>query len=423
MKREYKYLFGPVPSRRLGRSLGVDLTPFKTCTIDCVFCQLGHTTNKTLDRKEYVPAADVKAELEDWFKKNEKADYITLSGSGEPTLHEQFGEILQFIRNRNSIPAALLSNGTLFWRPEVREAAKTADIVKLSLSAWDQLSFERINRPHPALKFGDIVDGYRAFRSEYRGKLWIEVFLMQGVNTALQDMEKIAAIVESIRPDEVHLNTSVRPPAEKLAIALKRNEMEALTGLFHPPARVIAEFPPDKSADVAANEETILAMLKRRPCTAQQIAGVFGMHPNEVSKYVGKLLRTDRIRSQTTGNDTYYIVAEHGGTSTATTKYDEFFGRMNDPTASASIKGLCGDEMEFYLVIHNDRIEDITYHTNGCDNTRSCGHAVARRAKGRNVTDALSISAGEIIRSGECETESHRHCAILAVTTFYSAVS
>jgi nitrogen fixation protein NifU and related proteins len=103
--------------------------------------------------------------------------------------------------------------------------------------------------------------------------------------------------------------------------------------------------------------------------------------------------------------------------------YDEYFGQMNDPTASASVKGLCGDEMEFYLVISNDCIEDVRYHTNGCENTRSCGRAVARRAKGRNVTDALSISAGEIIRSGECASDEGRHCAILAVTTFYRAVA
>lgn len=105
------------------------------------------------------------------------------------------------------------------------------------------------------------------------------------------------------------------------------------------------------------------------------------------------------------------------------TQGDVFFGRMNDPTASASIKGICGDEMEFYLVIRDDRIEEVRYHTDGCGNTRSCGHAVARRAKGRNVTDALSISAGEIIRSGDCKPESGRHCAILAVTTFYRAIA
>lgn len=112
-----------------------------------------------------------------------------------------------------------------------------------------------------------------------------------------------------------------------------------------------------------------------------------------------------------------------GETAMENTGQDDFFGRMNDPTAAASIKGVCGDEMEFYLVIRNDRIQDVLFHTEGCENTRSCGRSVARRAKGRTVTDALSISAGEIIRSGECEPESGRHCAILAVTTLYRAIA
>ena len=302
----YRYLFGPVPSRRLGRSLGVDLTPLKTCTLDCIFCQLGRTTHKTIQRAEYAPVWHVESELDAWIKEGGKADYITLSGSGEPTLHTRFGEVLQFVRERTAIPTALLSNGTLFWQPEVREAAKRADLVKLSLSAWDQFSFDHINRPHPDLNFPRIVDGYRAFRSGFQGKLWLEVFLMLGTNSVIADVEKIAALAETIGPDEIHLNTAVRPPAEEFALAMPRKEMEALAGLFSPAAKVIAEFPSDKSADVAANEGTILAMLKRRPCTAQQIAGVFGMHLNEVSKYIGKLLSTDQIHADRTRAGVYY---------------------------------------------------------------------------------------------------------------------
>lgn len=313
MKREYKHLFGPVPSRRLGRSLGVDLTPFKTCTLDCIFCQLGRTTNKTLDRHEYAPVCHVQAELDAWIKEVGRADYITLSGSGEPTLHTRFGDVLQFVHDRTTIPTALLSNGTLFWQPEVREAAKRADLVKLSLSAWDQFSFEHINRPHPDLQFTRIVDGYRAFRSGFRGKLWIEVFLIWGTNSVPGDVEKIAALAETIGADEIHLNTAVRPPAEEFTLAMPRKEMEALAGLFSPTAKVIAEFPSDKSADVTANEDTILAMLKRRPCTAQQIAEVFGMHLNEVSKYIGKLSRTGKIRSQDSGRDGYFVAVKAGG--------------------------------------------------------------------------------------------------------------
>ncbi len=313
MKHGYKYLFGPVPSRRLGRSLGVDLTQFKTCTLDCIFCQLGRTTHKTLDRKEYVPAAHVEAELEAWINEGGKADHITLAGSGEPTLHTRFGDILRFVRDRTDIPTALLSNGTLFWKPEVRKAATQADVVKLSLSAWDQFSFDHINRPHPSLKFESIIDGYRAFRNDFQGKLWIEVFLIWGTNSIQADVEKIAAIAAAIGPDEIHLNTAVRPPAEEFAYALPREKMEALTELFRPRAKVIAEFSTDKSADVAANENTILAMLKRRPCTTQQIADVFGMHLNEVSKYIGKLSRTGKIRSQGSGREGYFVAAEAGG--------------------------------------------------------------------------------------------------------------
>jgi wyosine [tRNA(Phe)-imidazoG37] synthetase (radical SAM superfamily) len=309
----YRHIFGPVPSRRLGRSLGVDLTPFKTCTLDCIFCQLGQTTNKTLDRHEYAPVWHVESELDAWIKEGGKADYITLSGSGEPTLHTRFGEVLQFVRERTAIPTALLSNGTLFWRPEVREAAKRAHMVKLSLSAWDQSSFEHVNRPHRDLEFECVVEGQRAFRDEFQGKLWVEVFLLWGVNTVERDIEKIAALIESIGPDEIHLNTAVRPPAQDFALAVPRKQMEAMAGLFHPPTKVIAEFAAGGPADIEANEGNILALLQRRPCTAQQIAEVFGMHLSEVSKYVGKLSRTGKLRAQATGPDAYYVAVEPGG--------------------------------------------------------------------------------------------------------------
>ena len=313
MPRAYKYLFGPVPSRRLGRSLGIDLTPFKTCTLNCVFCQLGRTTHKTVARKEYVPVKNLQAELARWVKGGGQTDYITLSGSGEPTLHTRFGEVLGFIRERTPFPAVLLSNGTLFTMPEVRKAACQANIVKLSLSAWNQDSFEHINRPHAGLKFGQMMDGYRAFRDEFRGKLWIEVFLLWGMNSIPRDVEKIAALAATIRPDAIHLNTAVRPPAEDFAVPVPRKQMVAMVELFHPRAKIIAEFSSNKTAEIAANETTILAMLRRRPCTAGQIADVFGMHLNEVAKYLGKLTRTGAVRVQAKDHETYYAAVKHAG--------------------------------------------------------------------------------------------------------------
>ena len=227
----YEYLYGPVPSRRFGRSLGVDLTPFKTCSFDCVFCQLGRTPQKTVARKAYVPVDTVLEELQLWLQTGEDADYITLSGSGEPTLNVDFGKVLQFLKGR-PIPSVLLTNGSMLMLQEVRDAAACADIVKASFSAWDQGSFEWINRPHIQVKFNDIKNGLKAFRAQFSGKLWIEVFIMLGINSSPENVKKIAAHIKEIGPDHVHLNTVVRPPAEEFAAAIQHTQMASLAGLF-----------------------------------------------------------------------------------------------------------------------------------------------------------------------------------------------
>lgn len=307
--KQRKYLFGPVPSRRFGRSLGVDLTPHKTCSLDCVFCQLGQTTNKTVIRDEYVSTEAVIAEIDEWIKTDGRADYITLSGSGEPMLHSRFGEVIEFVRTHSTIPAVVLTNGTLLHLPEVREAARLADIVKISLSAWDDASYGWINRPHEQLKFAQLVKGQKAFRNQFRGKLWMEVFLVAGMNSASSDVGRIAALAGEIQPDRIQLNTVVRPPAEKFASALSVERLSSFCRLFRPTAEVIAEFNTQRDLRLQANKETILSMLQRRPCSADQIAKGFGMHHNEVSKYLGNLMRTGQIREERKNNTVYYAAS------------------------------------------------------------------------------------------------------------------
>ena len=303
---EYKYLFGPVPSRRFGRSLGVDLNPYKTCSLDCVFCQLGRTTEKTITRREYVPTERVLSELHEWLNKGGRADYITLSGSGEPTLHSRFGEVLEFIRSQSTIPGVLLTNGTMLNLQEVRDAAACADVVKTSLSAWDQPSYIWMNRPHPQLRFDHLIEGQKAFRAQFKGELWMEVFLVGGMNSMRDDVSKIANLAGEIGPDRIHLNTAIRPPAEDFVAPLSKEHMEELTHLFQPRAEVIAEFKAKDSERVEANQETIFSMLQRRPCTADQIADVFDMHLNEVSKYIGILMRSDQIHVECKSPTVYY---------------------------------------------------------------------------------------------------------------------
>lgn len=302
----YRHLFGPVPSRRFGRSLGVDLTPLKTCTLDCVFCQLGHTSRKTLERREYVPVAEVTAELARWRDEGGQADYITLAGSGEPTLHSGFGAVLEFIRGALPFPSVLLSNGTLFWQSEVREAARRAHLVKLSLSAWDALTFRRVNRPHAEIDFDLYLAGLRTFGEAREGKLWLEVFLVEGLNTTREGLERLARLAETIAPDEIHLNTAVRPTAERSVQATPRERMEEWAGWFRPRATVIAGFPKRAGVNVEAGERAILDMLRRRPCTAAQVAEAFDMHRNEVAKYIGDLARANRVRDEYQGGEVYF---------------------------------------------------------------------------------------------------------------------
>ena len=306
MKNKYNYLFGPVPSRRFGRSLGIDLTPYKTCSFDCVFCQLGRTLQKTIARKEYVPKNEVLEEIEDWLKTGGEADYITLSGSGEPTLHSRFGEVLAFIRSNSVIPSVLLTNGAMLHLPEVREAASRADVVKVSLSVWDQGAYERVNRPHQRLRFEHLIEGQKAFRAGFDGQLWMEVFLLEGMNASRSEVQRIADAASEIGPDRIQLNTVARPPAETFASAVPKERMADLARLFHPSAEIIADSGISHETGMQANEDTILSMLERRPCTARQVADAFGMNLNEVSKYLGKLLRADKVRAGRNDAETYY---------------------------------------------------------------------------------------------------------------------
>ncbi|MDF7801177.1 radical SAM protein [Pontiellaceae bacterium B1224] len=304
--KKYNYLFGPVPSRRFGRSLGVDLTPYKTCSFDCVFCQLGRTTVKTTKRKEYIPVHEVIEELGDWLESSGEADYISLAGSGEPTLHSRFGEVIEFVRNTSDIPVVLLTNGSLLKYADVRAAASKANIVKVSLSAGNQALFETINRPAANIALDILVEGLQHFRKEFAGELWLEVFVIWGINSTPKDLSRISELAATFKPDRIQLNTAVRPPAEGFVHPVPKEQLEQFVDVFTPNAEIIAEFSSNAIPSATANEDTILAMLQRRPCTATEISDVLGLHINEVSKYVGKLERTNQIHAAAGESTPYY---------------------------------------------------------------------------------------------------------------------
>ncbi|MBL7077348.1 MAG: radical SAM protein [Kiritimatiellae bacterium] len=303
----YRYLFGPVPSRRLGRSLGVDLVPVKTCTFNCPFCEVGLTTAHTVARREYVPVDDVLAEFEDWLASGGEADIITVAGSGEPTLHSRFGDILAGIKACCDIPTALLTNSSLMHLPDVRAGASNASIIKASLSAWDQASFERVNQAHSSLSFETMVEGLRALRGVYSARIWMEVFLMAGVNDDPADVQKIADLAKGIRPDRVQLNTVVRPPADGQAGAVGPEALQKLAGLFEPHAELIAGFQGEPCCGATATEAEVVNMLARRPCTAADVAASFGLPQNESEVLLDQLCESGRVVSDARHDGIYYL--------------------------------------------------------------------------------------------------------------------
>jgi wyosine [tRNA(Phe)-imidazoG37] synthetase (radical SAM superfamily) len=217
-----KYVYGPVPSRRLGRSLGIDLIPYKTCTYDCIYCQLGRTTRKTVTRERFVPTETILAEVRRKLDTGDRPDYVGLAGSGEPTLHAGIGDLIQGLKAMTDVPVAVFTNGSLLWMDEVRQVLMGADLVLPSLDVGDERLFQDVNRPHPSLSFERMVAGIAAFTREFPGQVWMEVLLVGGINGMETEVKKIAEHVRTNRPARVQLNSVNRPPAEEYAACLSR---------------------------------------------------------------------------------------------------------------------------------------------------------------------------------------------------------
>jgi wyosine [tRNA(Phe)-imidazoG37] synthetase (radical SAM superfamily) len=291
------FVYGPVPSRRLGRSLGIDLVPYKVCSYDCAYCQLGHTTRLTIERKEYVPIDKVLKDLDAALLKKRRVDCITLAGSGEPTLNSGLDRLIPEIKKRFALPIAVISNGSLFWQEKLREELMDVDYVLPSLDAGDSSMFALINRPHPEIEYDTMVDGLVQFSREYKGKLWLEVMLIKNMNATDASLKKIARQVQAIQPTQVQLNTAYRPPCEKFIQPMTNEELQKAAAYFSCPVELIrAENAPQSSDDTeVTNENDIVTMVGRRPCTIDDISAGLEMNRLEVVKFVERLLREKAI--------------------------------------------------------------------------------------------------------------------------------
>jgi wyosine [tRNA(Phe)-imidazoG37] synthetase (radical SAM superfamily) len=306
-----RYVFGPVPSRRLGFSLGVDIIPRKTCTFDCVYCQVGRTTDKTAIRSSFFDPHEIIDEVVKEVNQNPLIDVVTFSGSGEPTLSQDLGTIIRGIKDRVSTPIAVITNGSLLIRPDVREDLAAADLVVPSLDAVTEEVFLRINRPVRLLKVEEVIEGLKAFRTEYQGQIWLEIMLIQNINDDTQHLELLRKTVTFIGADKIQLNTVTRPPCDRAITGMSSHRLAELKAFFGANCEVICEF---KKTGTKCSEsgwaETILSIVRRRSLTIEDVIAVTGVSREEADRGLQELVNDKLIMDRSVDGVLYYQAAE-----------------------------------------------------------------------------------------------------------------
>lgn len=307
----YKHLFGPVPSRRLGMSLGIDLIPKKVCSLDCVYCEVGETTKLTTEWMEYVKYEKVVEEISHFMSSNPKIDYITFSGSGEPTLNIRIGDVLNFIKdNYPDVKTAVLTNGTLLSQKHVRDELLRADVILPSLDAAGEEAFRKINRPHPDISLQEYIQGLIELRKEYKGEIWLEVLFLKGYNDSVEELTRLKEAITKINPDRIQLNTLDRPGILKDLAPMTNAELQSIADFFGSLNTEIIASQMERTAIESYNgdiESAILETIARRPCTLDDLHKLLGIHVNEINKYLGTLERNGKITCQKLERGVFYL--------------------------------------------------------------------------------------------------------------------
>ncbi|MGQ9465219.1 MAG: radical SAM protein [bacterium] len=307
-----RFIYGPVPSRRLGYSLGIDPIPFKTCTYNCIYCQLGKTTYQTTKQIKYLQANEILADLKKALKHNTNIDFITLSGSGEPTLNINLGNFIKAIKKITSIPVAVITNSSLIHKKNVQQALLLADVVMPTFTTAYSKTFKKIHRPDQSITLKKVIKGLIEFRKIYPGKIWLELMLVKGYNDSKQELDALKNIVKKINPDKIQLNTVVRPPSEKYARALSLSALNRIKKMLGGNCEVVAKFRKSPNRLKSKNrEKIILGYLKRRPGTLNDLSKSTGMNVNELIKNLTHLLATKKIVKRNYGGKIFYETKSH----------------------------------------------------------------------------------------------------------------
>jgi wyosine [tRNA(Phe)-imidazoG37] synthetase (radical SAM superfamily) len=300
-------VFGPVHSRRLGLSLGIDPVHNKTCTLDCVYCQLGATATKTIERRVYVPADAVVAEVRQVIAAGQPIDYITFSGTGEPTLNSELGRMISGIKAVTGVPVAVITNSTLLHLEEVRADLKQADLVIPSVNAISADVFARISRPVPGFELGVMLEGIERFSRAYTGRLWIEVMLVRGANDGPEELKKLARFLDRLACERIQINTVTRPPAEQDCAAVSDSVLEIARRLLGARAEILGSFSGNQGSQTGGDHLTrILALVRSHPCTLQQVCDALGLGRTQAETALQELLGSRIIETAQHGADLFY---------------------------------------------------------------------------------------------------------------------
>ncbi len=294
-----RFIYGPVLSRRLGFSLGIDILPPKTCNLNCIYCQLGPTLKRVEIRHPYFRTEDIIQAIRKALEYSPKVDYLTFSGSGEPALNAHLGELIKRIQKMTSKPVAVLTNSLLLGQRDVRQEFSLADLVVPSLDAADQSIFLQINRPSPSVNIDLVIEGLINFREEYGGQIWLEIMLVKDVNDQPEHLLKLKEAASRIRPNKIQLNTVVRPPAESWVEPLEMEELREAAKILGPPAEIVTEIRKKVGFAPKENLETaILSILKRRPASLEELAAILNERSEAISEAIQKLLIQERIQAR-----------------------------------------------------------------------------------------------------------------------------
>jgi len=304
----YKYIFGPVPSRRFGYSLGVDIVPLKICTLNCLYCECGKTTTCTTERKDYIKIENIIDELNDYLRNPPSIDVITVTGSGEPTLNSGIGKIINHIKSNYKYKTVLLTNGTLLFDKNVRDEIKLFDIVKISLDAISDEVFRKINLPSKNLNNKIIIDGIIEFRKMYKGEIWIEIFIIPEVNNSKNELSLLKESFDLIKPEKIQLNTVDRPTAFDNVKKASRIELEFIKEFFSPyDVEIIGKFN-EKNIDNLIDESMLISMIKRRPLRLSDIEKISNYDKNQLEIVINNLKEKKIIKEKLLDTGKFYYI-------------------------------------------------------------------------------------------------------------------